>query len=100
MSGTPTLCSHVFKRRNAGLSKGADTYDNGVPIVVSGRESLPQGEGEQVRHDNDNREVLVMRNAETVLSIIRDNHDLESHHWRAECGESRTLRSEEGRGKR
>ncbi len=42
------MCSHVFKRRNTGLSTGGDTYDNGVPIVVSGRESLLQGEGEQV----------------------------------------------------
>ncbi len=49
------MCSHVFKRRNAGLSKGADTYDNGVPIVLGGvtpaqgtEENSVQGEGEQV----------------------------------------------------
>src|ERR1051326_837474 len=72
MSGPPTLRSHVFKRRNAGLSTGGDTYDNGVPIVVSGRESLLHGEGEQVIRDNENREVLVMRNAATVLNIIHE----------------------------
>ena len=54
------------------MSKGGDTYDNGVPIVVSGRESLLQGEGEQVMRDNENREVREMRSAETVLSIMRE----------------------------
>jgi retron-type reverse transcriptase len=54
------------------LSKGGDTYDNGVPIGVSGRENLLQGEGEQVMRDNENREVREMRSAKTVLSIIRE----------------------------
>src|ERR1700739_136894 len=55
MSGTPPLCSYVFKRRNAGWSKGADTYDHGVLIVLGGvtptqgtEENSVQGEGEQV----------------------------------------------------
>jgi hypothetical protein len=67
------------------LSQGADTSDNGVPIGVSGRENLRQAEGEPVMRDQENREVREMRSAKTVLSIIR-------YHWRAECGESRTLR--------
>jgi hypothetical protein len=54
------------------LSTGGDTYDNGVPIVVSGRESLLQGEGEQVMCDSENREVREMRDAVTVLSIIHE----------------------------
>lgn len=66
------MCSHVFKRRNTGLSTGGDTYDNGVPIVVSGRESLLRGEGEQVMCDSENREVREMRDAVTVLSIIHE----------------------------
>src|SRR5258708_39525032 len=55
MSRTATLCSYVFKRRNAGLSKGGNTYDNGVPIVLGEvtptqgtEENSVQGEGEQV----------------------------------------------------
>nr|WP_236064754.1 reverse transcriptase/maturase family protein [Reticulibacter mediterranei] len=54
------------------MSKGGDTYDNGVPIVVSGRESLLHGEGEQVIRDSENREVREMRSAVTVLSIIHE----------------------------
>ena len=54
------------------MSKGGDTYDNGVPIVVRGGESPLQGEGEQVIRDNENREVREMRSAATVLSIIHE----------------------------
>ena len=39
-----------------------------------------------------------MRNAETVLSVLRDQP--RDSHWRARCGETRTAGSEEGHGEK
>lgn len=55
-----------------GLPTGCEPYGNGVPVIVSGRESLLHGEGEQVVRIDRYREVCKVQNAETVLSIIRE----------------------------
>src|SRR5207247_1126642 len=54
-------------------------YGDAVPVVVAGvttcqggRESRPQGEGEQVIGHHEDREVCVMQNAETVLGVLRE----------------------------
>jgi hypothetical protein len=41
-NGAPTAVLNVTQARNAGLPKGREPYGNGDPIVVRGRESLPQ----------------------------------------------------------
>src|SRR5262249_34446603 len=55
MSGPPTLCSYVLKRRNAGWPKRGDPDGHGAWIVLvglttdwGGQESWPQGEAKQV----------------------------------------------------
>ena len=50
MNGASKLVYYVVYIRNVGLPKGRESYGNGVPIVVRVRESLIQGEGEQVRY--------------------------------------------------
>jgi len=55
-----------------GSPKSREAQGDGVPIVVSERESRLQGEGEQVVRDAGSREVREMRNAETVLGIIQE----------------------------
>ena len=50
MNGASKLVYHVVYIWNAGLPKGRESYGDGVPIVVRVRESLIQGEGEQVRY--------------------------------------------------
>lgn len=47
----PTAILNVHQARNAGLPTGRESYGNGVPIVVRGRESRSHGEGEQVKQD-------------------------------------------------
>jgi hypothetical protein len=47
-NGPPTPRSHVRHHRSAGWPMGRESYGDGVPIVVRGRESRPHGEGEQV----------------------------------------------------
>jgi len=48
-----------------------DLQGNGAAVVVSERENRLQGKGRQVIQIEKYRKVLVMRNAETVLTIIR-----------------------------
>jgi hypothetical protein len=50
MSGVPTVVSDVHDARNTGLPTGRETYGDGVPIVVRGRESRLHGEVGQVGH--------------------------------------------------
>jgi hypothetical protein len=50
MNGASKLVYYVVYIRNVGLPKGRKSYGDGVPIVVRVRESLIQGEGEQVRY--------------------------------------------------
>ena len=47
--GTYSRSSYVSSCWNTGLSKGQETYGNGVPIVVRGGESPLHGEGEQMK---------------------------------------------------
>ena len=63
---------------NVGSPKGREPYGDTVPVVVAGvttcqggREGRPQGQGAQVT-ERYNREVRAMRNAETVLGVLRD----------------------------
>ena len=63
---------HVLRRRNAGSPTGREPYGDGAPIVVRVRESRTHGEGGQVISTPRAREVLGMRDAETVLGVIRD----------------------------
>ena len=49
----------------------SDLQGNGAAVVVSERENRLQGKGRQVIQIEKRRKVLVMRNAETVLTIIR-----------------------------
>src|SRR4051812_9451310 len=67
-------------RTNVGSPTGREPYGDGVPVVVAGvttcrggRESRPQGEGEQVIGY---RRPGGMRNAErrTVLGVLRERH--------------------------
>ena len=71
MKGLPKPRSDVRYQENAGSPTGREPYGDRVPIVVRGRESRPHGEGEKVTGPPDN-EVRVMREAETVLNVIRD----------------------------
>src|SRR5215212_6882478 len=48
MGGPPPSRSHVQHRGNAGSPTGREPYGDGAPVVVGGRESRSQGEGEQV----------------------------------------------------
>ena len=77
-----------------------EAQGDGATVVLRGRESRLQGEGWQVLGDL-GREVREMRNAETVLGIIRERGrrglPLEdnlcsrtSQHWRAGYSERRT----------
>lgn len=50
MNGASKLDCYVVYMRNVGLPKGRESYGDGVPIVVRVRESLIQGEVEQVRY--------------------------------------------------
>jgi group II intron reverse transcriptase/maturase len=58
--------------RNTGSPKGRETYGDGAPIVLRGRESRLQGEGGQELLISRIVEVREMRKAETILGIIRD----------------------------
>src|SRR6266849_3655600 len=71
MSGLPNPRSHVLRQSNARWPKGGDPHGHRVPIVVRRRESRLHGEGEQVTRHQDS-EVSEMRDAETVLNVIRD----------------------------
>jgi hypothetical protein len=53
------------------LPTESDLQGNGAAVVVSERENRLQGKGRQVIQIEKHRKVLVMRNAETVLTIIR-----------------------------
>jgi hypothetical protein len=44
MNGVPTTIYDVHHARKAGLPKRGDLYGDGIPIVVSERESRLQGE--------------------------------------------------------
>jgi hypothetical protein len=85
-----------------------EAQGDGAAIVLRGRESRPHGEGRQVSR-NSGGEVREMRNAETVLGIIRESdvpHVPRRHpcrtagtgcfdrglgrHWKAGCSERRT----------
>src|SRR4051794_8059953 len=48
MRGPPPSRSDVQHRGNAGSPTGREPYGDGAPVVVRGRESRSQGEGEQV----------------------------------------------------
>src|SRR3954454_7195363 len=80
----------------AGSPVGREPHGDGAPVVVRGRESRPHGEGGQATRMAQGREVREMRNADTILAIIREDPS----HWRAGCGQSRTSGSEGGRRKR
>src|SRR6266487_668025 len=72
MSGRSKECSDVSYRRNAGLPTEGDLYGNGASILVSERNkpfTRRRAAGNAIER---NREVLVMRSAETVLAIIRE----------------------------
>ncbi len=59
-------------RRNAGLPTEGDLYGNGAAILVSERNkpfTRRRAAGNSIEK---NREVLVMRSAETVLAIIHE----------------------------
>ncbi len=71
-TGHLSRARYVLCHRNAGLPTGGDPYGNGALVVVRGRESRPHGEGGQVVSTEYSREVLRMRNAETVLNVIRE----------------------------
>jgi retron-type reverse transcriptase len=53
------------------LPTESDLQGNGAAVVVSERENRLQGKGRQVIQIEKHRKVLAMRNAETVLTIIR-----------------------------
>ena len=72
MNGAPKSRYHVLCQRNAGLPTGGDPYGNGALVVVRAGESPAHGEGGQVVETKHDREVLVMRDAKTVLNVIRD----------------------------
>ena len=79
MSGPPKSRSTRTAGTNVGSPKGRESYGDAVPVVVAGvttcqggRESRPQGEGEQVIGHHEDREVCVMQNAETVLGVLRE----------------------------
>ncbi len=48
MNDPPTTVWNVHHVRNTGSPKRGDSHGDGVLVVVSGKESLLQGEGEQV----------------------------------------------------
>ena len=52
-NGEPNPTSHVQLVRNAGSPTGRESYGDGDPIVVRGRESLLHGEGGQVLVESD-----------------------------------------------
>lgn len=54
------------------MPKGGDPYGNGAAVVVGARESLVHGKGRQAIRIAKDREVREMRDAETVLEIIRE----------------------------
>ena len=56
---------------------GGDPYGNGALVVVRAGESPVHGEGGQVVSTEYNREVLMMRNAETVLNVMRERGERE-----------------------
>ncbi len=72
MNGAPKSRYQVLCQRNAGLPTRGDPYGNGALVVVRAGESPVHGEGGQVVETKHDREVLVMRDAETVLNVIRD----------------------------
>jgi group II intron reverse transcriptase/maturase len=55
-----------------GLPTGRKPYGNGAAIVVRGQESCPHGEGRQVSTITKERKVREMRDANTILGIIRE----------------------------
>lgn len=55
-----------------GSPKGREPYGDGVPVVVSGRESLPHGEGEQDYHRKKEQGIREMRTTETLLEMLRE----------------------------
>jgi hypothetical protein len=67
MSGPPKSRCHRTATTNVGSPTGRESYGDAVPVVVAGvttcqggRESRPQGEGEQVIGHHEDREVCVM----------------------------------------
>jgi group II intron reverse transcriptase/maturase len=64
--------AHVQPHRNSGWPTGREPYGHRAPVVVRGRESRLHGEGGQVSSIAQNGEVREMREAETVLAIIRE----------------------------
>src|SRR5262245_33870957 len=68
----PTSRYHVRLPGNRGSPTGREPYGDGAAVVVRGRESRPHGEGRQEVGMPRKDQVREMRNAETVLGIIRD----------------------------
>lgn len=52
-NGEPNPTYHFQLARNTGSPKGRESYGDGAPIVVRGRESRPHGEGGQVLMESD-----------------------------------------------
>jgi group II intron reverse transcriptase/maturase len=72
MNGRSKECSDVSYRRNVGLPTAGDGQGNGAAILVSERNkpfTRRRAAGNSIEK---NREVLAMRNAETVLAIIQE----------------------------
>src|SRR3954454_16600331 len=55
----------------AGSPVGREPHGDGAPVVVRGRESRPHGEGGQATRMAQGREVREMRDADSILTIIR-----------------------------
>src|SRR6266849_4771125 len=71
MSGRSKECSDVSYRRNAGLPTAGNGQGNGATVVVSERNKPLTGRRVAGNSIEKSREVLAMRSAETVLTIIR-----------------------------
>src|SRR4051812_17263516 len=70
---------YVWRKGNSGWPTGREPYGHGVSVVVAGvtagqggRESRPQAKGHRCSRSTRNGEVREMRDAATVLEIIRE----------------------------
>ena len=66
-NGEPNPTSYVQRARNTGSPTGRESYGDGDPIVVRGRESLLHGEGGQVLWESARRDV---RNARIIPTAV------------------------------
>src|SRR6266851_1589562 len=57
---------------NVGSPTGREPYGDGASVVVRAGESPAHGEGRQVSSTDQDAEVREMRNAETILAVIRE----------------------------